>query len=165
MIRAMIVSGVRHKDASDMLLADGHDPCEVLAAAAAEGLGLLEFLEGCIALANGQGGEVEAARICAMASIHPGSLALVVKDLTKARWLAELYSDSHDLAAGVMGDGSLRLPPIPSWDLPEGLAVPGLIKVPDIQCPARWPERLRVSGGITSPRESLSQRATQRNGK
>jgi hypothetical protein len=134
----------------EMLQADGHAKGDALVAAAAEGLGLPEFLYQCAGLSDGRGGEIEAALACVRASIHPGSLALVVKDLTKARWLAELYSDSKDLAAGVTGDGNLRIQPHAAWDLPEGLAVPGQIRAAKADGMPRWPSRLRVLGGIAT---------------
>ena len=147
-IRTMTVSGVYMADICEMLQAEGHASGDVLVAAAAEGLGLREFLDECAVLADGTDGLAKAAQTCARASIHPGSLALVVKDLTKARWLAELYSESLDLAIGVMGDGNLRILTNSAWDLPEGLAVPGQVRVADTKGPSRWPERFRVLGGF-----------------
>jgi hypothetical protein len=148
LIRALTSSGVSFADAMEMLHADGHAKGDALAAAAAEGLGLPEFLDRCAGLSDGNGGEIEAALACVRASIHPGSLALVVKDLTKARWLAELYSDSKDLATGVTGDGNLRIQPKAAWDLPEDLAVPGHIRASNAEGEPRWPSRMRVLGGI-----------------
>jgi len=148
LIRVLTSSGVSFADAMEMLHADGYAKGEALAAAAAEGLGLAEFLDRCAGLSDGRGGEIEAALACIRASIHPGSLALVVKDLTKARWLAELYSDSIDLAAGVTGDGNLRIQPKAAWDLPEDLAVPGQIRASSAEGEPRWPSRMRVLGGI-----------------
>lgn len=148
LIRVLMSSGVSFATAMEMLHADGHAKGDILVAAAAEGLGLHEFLDRCAGLSDGRGGEIEAARACARASIHPGSLALVVKDLTKARWLAELYSDSKDLAAGVTGDGNLRIQPKAAWDLPEDLAVPGQIRASSAEGEPRWPSRMRVLGGI-----------------
>jgi hypothetical protein len=148
MVRALKLSGASLEEILQMLEADGSVPEEALPACAAEGLGLREFLEGCAALVDGQGGEIRAARACNRASIHPGSIALVVKDLTKARWMAELYSESRDLAAGVMGEGSLRISSPTAWDLPENLAVPGHVKVSDAEGPARWPTNMRVLGGF-----------------
>jgi hypothetical protein len=148
LIRVLMSSGVPFASAMDVLHADGHAKGDTLVAAAAEGLGLHEFLDRCSGLSDGRGGEIEAARACVRASIHPGSLALVVKDLTKARWLAELYSDSKDLAAGVTGDGNLRIQPKAAWDLPEDLAVPGQIRVSSAEGEPRWPSRMRVLGGI-----------------
>jgi hypothetical protein len=139
---------VSFADAMEMLHTDGHARGDALAAAAAEGLGLPEFLDRCAGLSDGRGGEIEAALACARASIHPGSLALVVKDLTKARWLAELFSDSKDLAAGVTGDGNLRIQPKAAWDLPEDLAVPGQIRASSAEGDPRWPTRMGVLGGI-----------------
>ncbi len=148
-VRTLKVTGVPLEAVLSMLEASGDAPGDVLVAAAAEGLGLDAFLDRCVGLIDGKGGEAEAALVCTRASIHPGSLALVVKDLTKARWVAELLSDSRDLAAGVMGNGSLKISGHAAWDLPDNLAVPGQIKAADAQGPARWPQRLRVLGGYT----------------
>jgi hypothetical protein len=148
MVRALKISGASLEEILQMLEADGSAPEEALPACAAEGLGLREFLEGCAAIVDGQGGEIRAARACTRASIHPGSIALVVRDLTKARWMAELYSESRDLAAGVMGEGNLRISSQAAWDLPENLAVPGHVKVSDAEGPARWPANMRVLGGF-----------------
>lgn len=148
LVRALTSAGVSLSEAVELLHADGHAKGDVLVASAAEGLGLAEFLDRCAALSDGRGGEVEAALACVRASIHPGSLALVVKDLTKARWLAELYSDSKDLAAGVTGDGNLRIQPQAAWDLPEKLAIPGQIRASQVEGEPRWPARMRVLGGI-----------------
>jgi hypothetical protein len=148
LIRVLMSSGVSFASAMDMLHADGHAKGDTLVAAAAEGLGLHEFLDRCAGLSDGRGGEIEAARACVRASIHPASLALVVKDLTKARWLAELYSDSKDLAAGLTGDGNLRIQPKAAWDLPDDLAVPGQIRASGAEGEPRWPSRMRVLGGI-----------------
>jgi hypothetical protein len=62
--------------------------------------------------------------------------------------MAELYSESRDLAAGVMGEGNLRISSQAAWDLPENLAVPGHVKVSDAEGPARWPANMRVLGGF-----------------
>ena len=147
-IRTLTVTGLSFQDIRELLHAEGHNPGEVIAAAAAEGLGVREYLEECADLAFNPEGFIKAARLCARASIHPGSIALVVKNLTKARWVAELYSNSSDLAAGVRGDGSLSIPPNPAWDLPEGLAVPGQLLAIDATGPAMWPSGLRAVGGF-----------------
>ena len=149
MVRTLKVAGVPLEAVLAMLQANGEALGDVLVAAAAEGLGLEAFLDRCVGLIDGTGGEVEAALVCTRASIHPGSLALVVKDLTKARWVAELLSDSRDLAAGVMGDGNLRISGQVAWDLPDNLAVSGQVKAADALGPARWPQRMRVLRGYT----------------
>ncbi len=153
LVRALKASSVSLKKAMAMLQEDGEDPSAILVAAAAEGLGLQEFLDSCAQLANGPGGLLEAAKVCARASIHPGSLALVVRDRTKARWVAELLSESRDLARGVAGDSNLRIGPDADWDLPEDLAVPGSVKVEGGKGPVHWPRGLRAVGGISIPVE------------
>ena len=153
LVRALKASNVPLQKAMSLLQEDGEDPAAILVAAAAEGLGLQDFLDNCAQLANGPGGLAEAATVCARASIHPASLAFVVRDRTKARWVAELLSESQDLATGLVGDGTLRIRPEAAWDLPEDLVVPGSVKVEGGKGPVHWPRGLRALGGISLPME------------
>ena len=153
LVRALKASNVPLQKAMSLLREDGEDPAAILVAAAAEGLGLQDFLDNCAQLANGPGGLAEAATVCARASIHPASLAFVVRDRTKARWVAELLSESQDLATGLVGDGTLRIRPEAAWDLPEDLVVPGSVKVEGGKGPVHWPRGLRALGGISLPVE------------
>ncbi len=153
LVRVLKASNVSLKKCLSLLQEDGEDPAAVLVAAAAEGLGLRDFLDSCAMLADGPEGLLEAARACARASIHPGSLALVVRDRTKARWMAECLSTSKDLALGLRGDGNLRLGPEALWDLPEGLRVPGVVKVEGGKGPVYWPKGLQAEGGFSLPVE------------
>ncbi len=147
-IRTLSLVGVSYNDVWHLLRAEGRSEEDLAVALLQEGADPRFLLERCAHLTNGRGGEVRAARACTRLGIHPGSLALVVKDPVKARWLMELFSESRDLLAGWRGDGGLRLDGPLAWDLPEDLLLPGRLRIHDVRGPAIWPERMTVLGGI-----------------
>ena len=153
LVRALQATGVSFREMWSELLREGHSRAELFGAFMSEGIGFEYCLERCAAKADGRGGELEAALACVRASVHPASMALVVKNPIKARWLAELFSDSRDLLNGMKGDGGLRLQGRLAWDLPEGLVVPGKLRIHDVEGPAKWPVRMRLLSGywVKSP--------------
>ena len=47
----------------------------------------------------------------------------------------------------------MRLGPEALWDLPEGLRVPGVVKVEGGKGPVYWPKGLQAEGGFSLPVE------------
>ena len=91
--RILKAAGLPLEEVLRLLQSDGHAPGDALVAAAAEGLGLREFLGQCVRFLTKPGGEVQAALACSGAAAHPLKLVPLVKDRTMARWLTELYGD------------------------------------------------------------------------
>jgi hypothetical protein len=147
-IRTLRMAGVSYKDRWRLLLAEGHPEEDLLTALLGEGSELNQALERCVAPTKGTDGEIKAAIACTRVGIHPATLALVTRNPIRARWMAELFSDSLDLMSGWRGDGGLRLEGPLAWDLPESLVVPGRLRVHGVAGPAMWPKRMRVLGGI-----------------
>jgi hypothetical protein len=142
------MAGVCFEDRWRLLLAEGHSSEDLLTALLGEGSDLKRSLEKCAALTDDTDGEIRAAVACTRVGIHPATLALVTRNPTKARWLAELFSESHDMVTGWRGDGGLRLEGQLTWDLPDGLVVPGRLRIHGVAGPAKWPKRMKVLGGI-----------------
>ena len=151
MVRALAITGVPMERRPAMLVENGV-PLEIaLIACVAEGMGRQDFLERCIEQAIGKRDLAGAARTCLRASIHPASMALLVKDPAMARWLAQLLSPSRDLALGLSRDGNLRIGADAVWDLPEGLVVPGVVRYDGPMESIRWPAGLRTGQGCSVP--------------
>ncbi len=149
MVQALAITGVPLERRLELLVESGVPMELALIACVAEGMGRQDFLERCLNQAIGQRDLVGAARTCLRATIHPASMALLVKDRATARWLAQLLSPSRDLALGLSGDGNLRVSADAVWDLPEDLVVPGSVRYDGPMDSIRWPAGLRTGQGCS----------------
>jgi len=151
LIQTLAIGGVPLPEVGDMLIEAGNDPLEVLNFLVEEGVELTDFLRIGARVARHYGCEAKPALACIRFGIHPASLAFLIRRHSRARRLVKLFTDSRDLAEGIVDRENLYIPRKAAWDLPEELVVPGTIIVhPDSEQPARWPERLIALKGFSS---------------
>lgn len=149
MVRTLLITGIPLSGVGTLLIDAGNDPAEVMIVLVEEGMELFAFMQLGASVAERYGCEAKPAMACLRFGIHPASLAFLIRRHSRACRLVKLFSESRDLAVGILEHENLYIPRKADWDLPEGLVVPGTIYVNhESEKPARWPERLIALNGL-----------------